>query len=447
MAIDLTTPVTGLFPRLGRIGHAVYVVNSCQSDLDTTLTQIGDGYESTLRDVYGPTAITSDSVLRAQPGSLGQLISLAQRTLVRMVTDDQPTVPSTVNASLYELIRQMRLYGESVETCTVSVGQVALTPFTGNGVLVLTSKQGDGLSRELILAEAARVQCVADSYSGRATSGNESFTFRGSDPKTSRLNDFDYPIGSGANTPSRAINTTSGSLLSNGGFETWAGSPLAASNWTAVVGVWATSLVQQATPFNGTYSLKMVAGTLCHIYQDVSDSVTTYTSYAVNLWLRGSAATVSAGVLTVALVDSTNTVINDERGVANSFTVTLTAMTASFVAFNGVFRLPRVPPSVIRLSLRISTGLTGADLYIDDVCMAAMTGAYPGGPGFSVFGGNTPFAAGDGWDITTTNDAAGESYLSTWQFLFDRLFSTRQSSLLLPSSLTPTISDGYIVNP
>lgn len=447
MAIDLVTPVIGLFPRLGRIGRNLYVINQCQSDLDTALTQIGDGYEETLRDVYGPTAITSDSILRAQPGSMGQLISLAQRTLVRMVTDDSPTIPASVSACVYELIRQMRLASETVEACTVSLAQTPLTPFVGNGVLVLTDKQGDGLTRELILAEAARVQCVADSYSGRATVGNESFVFRGSAPGTSTLNDFDYPKGSGANATVRAVSATAGTLLTNGGFVTWSGSPLAAASWTAQVGVWGTSIVQQATPFNGTYSVKLVAGTLSHIYQDVTAVVTPYTSYPVNLWLRAAAGTVSAGVMTVALVDSSLAVINDDQGTPNSFTVALTALTTSWAAFNGVFRLPHVPPATVRLSLRISTGLTGDDIYLDDVCLVAATAAYPSGPGFTVFGGNVPFAAGDGWDVTAANDAGGESYLTTWQFLFDRLFGTRPTGLLLPSSLTPTISDGFILDP
>lgn len=449
MAIDLVTPVIGLFPRLGRLGRSLYVINQCQSDLDTALTQIGDGYEETLRDVYGPTAITSDSILRAQPGSMGQLISLAQRTLVRMVTDDSPTIPASVSACVYELIRQMRLASETVEACTVSLAQTPLTPFIGNGILVLTDKQGDGLKRELILAETARVQCVADSYSGRLTAGNESFVFRGSAPGTSTLNDFDYPKGSGAGTTVRAISTTSGSLLTNGGFETWTGSPLAASNWTISTGVYGTDAVRDATFFNGTYAALFAAdtGTLTAIYQGVA--LAPWTSYAVNLWVRkkGSGAAPTAGVLTVELVDDVGTVVNDEQGVANSFAIDLTATTATYTSYSGVFRLPRVPPSTVRLRLRVSTLITGHGAVVDDVCLTAVTAAYPGGPGFLAFGGNIPFAAGDGWDVMATNDAGGESYLTTWQFLFDRLFGTRPTGLLLPSSLTPTISDGFILDP
>ena len=79
----------------------------------------------------------------------------------------------------------------------------------------------------------------------------------------------------------------------------------------------------------------------------------------------------------------------------------------------------------------MSTNLAGENVLIDDVCLARMTGLYPGGPAAAIFSGATPFLTGDGWDIATTNDRGGASYGGTFQTLFLKFF--QQPTFLLPS--------------
>jgi hypothetical protein len=247
--------------------------------------------------------------------------------------------------------------------------------------------------------------------------------------------------------------STSTNLLTNGDFESWdTSSPVELNNWDLTTGTWGTDIQRNSSsPFRGTYDLQFTAGTGVNtaLVQEFGVSTGTnvdprpLTSYAVNFWAKRSGS-VSGGVLTVELIDGSGTVINDQQGVANSFTQTLSALTTSYAAVNGVFRLPQVLPATIKLRLRISTALTGANVLIDDICFTPLVAAYTGGPGLAVFSGVTPFVAGDTWTAAITNNRGGASYLATFQALFDRMFAMRDKGILLPSNASPTIADTLI---
>lgn len=144
----------------------------------------------------------------------------------------------------------------------------------------------------------------------------------------------------------------------------------------------------------------------------------------------------AAGVITIDLVDGIGgTVVADEAGTNNSFTVDCTALTTSFTAVTGVFRTPRVLPAAIYLRIRISTGVSsGTSIFIDHAALGAMTELYAGGPSAAIFSGKVPFRAGSGqvlpdrFTLTATNDRAGE-----FQEWFDRNWDMRGKGLLLPS--------------
>lgn len=448
MSVQLTGDA-GLFTRIGRAGRILYELNSAQTGLTAAFDALDDQYEDTLRDTFAPVDQAQEFLTRAQSNLMSTLASVAAATLLRMVTADAPTVRQ-FGPAVFELIRQMRVNGDSVPACTVSATATALTPFEGDGVLVVTTKRGDGLEQENLFAEAARVVCTGDSYTQTATAGEEAFEFRGADPGFSTVFDWDYPRGSGAVTAFQATDADN-SLLSNGGFEDFTSS--APDDWTAATGTFGVNMLEDSTALRGDSSLRFAAGaTLSALYQTLADEdtasvVQVWTSYALNLWCRTKTGTASTGVLTVELVDDAGTVINDEQGTANSFTVTLTALTTSWSAHSGVFRLPAVPPATVRLRLRLSTVLAGADLLVDGVCLVRMTAGYPGGPALAAFSGATPFAVNDGWELSTANDRAGSAYLSTWQALFDRLFGMRQLGLLLPTSGSPTVGDDLITDP
>ncbi len=144
----------------------------------------------------------------------------------------------------------------------------------------------------------------------------------------------------------------------------------------------------------------------------------------------------AAGVITIDLVDGIGgSVIADAQSTNNSFTVDCTALTTSFAAKTGVFRTPRVLPSIVFLRIRITTAVSsGTSIFIDHAALAEMREIYRGGPSAAIFSGKTPFTkgttqqAGDYFTITVTNNRAGE--FMEW---FDRNFEMRQKGLILPS--------------
>jgi hypothetical protein len=442
----------GLFTRLGKLAKVLYAVSGHQAALNTVFGQIAAQYATLNLDIGGRLANAQVGLVRGQSGIVATLRQAASDTVLAMVLADQPAAGRATTDALKEVIRQMIVGSASVQVCSVGVTVAALGSPTGTGTMVYTTKRGDGLVQENLFAEVGRLLCTADSFSGGQTAGREPFAYVGPSSQGGGIFDYDWPVGSDANTQLVAVSAdqnaaTSGNLLTNGNFES------SGSNWSITGGVLNTDYAfDTSTPFRGLIDLKFIAGTaatpvFAQVFGDGTNGTgaapAPLTSYIVNLWVKRDGV-VSAGVLTVDLVDGSGSIINDQQGAANSFTKTLSGLTTSYTPVNGTFRLPAEPPATIKLRVRISTALTGANVYVDDVCMTPATALYTGGPGLAVFSGVTPFATGDTWTVTQTNDRGGATYAATWQAVFDRFFSMRSLGLLLPSSGSPTIADSLI---
>ena len=141
-----------------------------------------------------------------------------------------------------------------------------------------------------------------------------------------------------------------------------------------------------------------------------------------------------------------SSIINDENGTANSFTIDLTALTTSYASRTGVFRTPSILPAAIYLRMRLSTALTnGRSVYFDKASLGEMTQAYTSGPYLAVHAGSIAFEVGDLGTVAVTNSRGAAGTLDTFQTLFAREFPDMISSeLLLPSAAAPTISDALI---
>lgn len=461
MAIPLTG-TAGLFTRLGRIGRFAYVLAGDQAGLPAAYASLNAQFATSQLDIIGPINASADRYIRSIPPQvMGQLQQLAQSTLIEMVTADQPAVPAQVAPCLLELRRQMLASGDTVPACTVGASATAFTSpaVVGNGAIVLSTKRGDGLANENLVAESGAIlSCTFDSYSGGRVAGQETFQFTGEADLTRSVWDYDWPQGSAAGTSIVGISPASysqasGNLLNNGDFENWGTSPVASNQWQLTGGTWGTTVSQSSTAFNGSFSLQFATGATPAIAQPFGDGtlgtsarVAATTNYAVNLWARTGTGTASAGVITVELVDGSGTVTNDAQGVPNSFTFNATALSTTWQAFHGTFRPPAILPATLQLRIRVSTALVGAAVLVADVAMAQLTALYPAGPRLAIFRGDIPWVAGDSFYLAGTNDRAGASYTATWQALFLKLFG--QSGFLLPStSGTPTIADSLITAP
>lgn len=461
MALNFDTGDESAFARLGKILKIPYLTTPYEASLPAAFLEINDGYVTTLTAVGGQVATQANQLARSASNTMTYASQAAWGVVQGMVLADQPSQAGTQYSAMAEFIRQMKLQSKTVQASTIGSSAAALTPFTGTGVLVLTTKRGDGLVQENTIAETLRLVCTADAYTGGATSGQETFGLTGS-PVSAGVWDYDWPTGSGAQTSGNAVSadqdaTSGGNLTTNGDFQDWTddATPELVSWQLGGTGAWGTDVQRNSSdPFRSgqDYALQFNPGANNPvIYQVFADgtngsqaTLAGLTSFQVNLWLRKLSGTISAGVLTVELTDNSGTVTADAQGVNNSFTVTLSTLTTGYVAYSGTFRLSATPPASVQLQLRISTDLAGASFLAADVCCAAVRAMYQGGPGYNVFSGATPFVGGDGWTITNTNNQGGASYLATFQTGFQRLFSMTEMGLLLPSSGSPNISNALI---
>lgn len=464
MAVTLVG-TAGLFTRWGKQGKAVFACNGGQATLATALTEIGDQYETSLRDVFATIAASQKALVRGQisPGVLAA--AMGTNTFLQMMDADTPAAARSVGLAALELIRQMKASVDSVKASTVGVTPTAFTSpsNTGNGTLVTSTKRGDGLVNENMVTETGRLTCTSDSYSGGQTAGRERFQFLGESPLGEGRFDYLFPTGSGANATVRCVEptqdaSTTGNALTNGDFETWSGSPVQAENWAITTGVWATDVIKDITagrPRSGLACARWAAtAVLSKIDQQFGSATTTgtsagtgasltaQTSYAVCLFLRRVSTAITTGTLRVRLIDGTATTINDTQGTANTFNVTLSTLTTSYAAFTGVFRLSNLPASTVKLRIELTVA-NDQDFLLDDVMMAPLTTLYTGGPGLAIFAGTTPWATGDGYSLAATNDRGGATYANgTFQTLVPALLGL--PTLLLPSAGSPTIANTLI---
>lgn len=461
MTIALTTSPGGLFRRLGKIGKQIKDINVWQLGIyPTTFTEIVNQYENIAGPVTSLPELSAPFVSQRDAGRLaaatittaGQTLAIA--TLNRMVNDDNPQAnASLVSLSMSELIRQMKVSADTVKVCAITISFATVPGYTntGNGTVNTSTKRGDGLVNENSFAETGSLVCTNDAQIG-ATAGYEVFQFSGDAGQSSPFH-YLWPLGAGSGVSLNSIDATkdntSGNLLKNSGFEvfTVANTP---DNWSIVVGVAGTDIFSEASiKYSGTKALRFAGGaTLTSIKQqfNVASNGTpgklgSQSQYSVAVWLKVDVVP-AAGALTIELIDGANAVINDDQGVANSFTVALTGITTTFTAYKGVFRMPKVLPAAQYIRMRLSTALSaGSNLYIDHLGMGLTTRLYIGGPSLAVHSGSTNWIQGDKFDVPVTNDRGGASNLATFQTLFDRLFGMRAMDMLLPSAGSPTIAD------
>lgn len=478
--LSFTNNVGNLFNILGKLGALCKNVRSHQNSQTTAMTDVVTGVVAQLN---------SESDIQAQMGSaylniLGSVESacsisqqIASNIINRKVFRDNPRINQTLQqgntlSSIQEVVRQMKLQGANVLAVAVSATAVVVnTPGphftgTGNGALVASTKRPfDGRVLENMFGETVMFTCTSDSYVGGAVVGNESFTVTGNGAQ-SDVFAFNWPLGSNAQINTNAIdgdaNNSSGNLLTNSGFNSFTNVANLPDNWTLLTGTAGVNTFQEVTlvySYSGPSALRITgdsSNTLTSIQQQFNSSSGTtstlspQTQYAFNLWMRCAGTVPSQGVLQVDLIDNNNLIINDQGGVANSFTTSLSSLTQSYTPYSGVFRTPEIMPSSYSIRLHLTTPLPNTvSVYLDKASLGVMSQLYTGGPYVSVHSGSVPFIqspVGDFGSILVTNSRGAGGTLSTWQTLLFQLFNNlaQSNEILWPSSSTPTISDSLI---
>lgn len=444
MAIDFDV----LFERIGRIGKIAHLTHQHQAALPAAYEALLDLYPDN-HDWPASLAMMKTQLAEAASSLLPNLTQTARNTLLGMVQADVPTI-RTLSEALLELRRQMLAASETIKSTTVAATATAFTgpTNTGNGVVVLSVLRGDGLAQEHLLGEKARLTCVGDSNTGGASTGRESFRFQGlpaGDLWRVNLG------GSGASATTQVIDSASDgglNLVSHGNFREWSNTTIMPRNWTLTVGTVATDLICEfdlANVYTGGRAAKFATSAmLTNMYQELTIAAfRPSTSYAVNVMMR-RLGSVSAGVVKVDLVDGNSTVTKDDQNVHNEYSVSYSSLTTDYISFPAVFRTPKILPSGLRLRIHVTTAIAGGSILVDHVALGRMAVPYIGGPSLAVFSGSTPFLAGDGWVVETTNNYGGSTHGATMQLLMNRLFDTKGQGVLYPTNASPTQPDSLI---
>lgn len=449
MAVNITT----LFTELGAIGG---LMNSWNTYSGTTFpgkinSLVGD-YSATPSLVNG--IYTNLASFQAGGSAiLSQLQALFQSTIVYEIDAEAAMTSTSLTAAIQQLISEFVAGAYYVAPATVSATVTAGGSNSGNAAVAVGLKTQTGKQLDLIYAETVLGTVTGDAQSGSATLGQETITFAGQYVAPSPLS-YLYPAGSGCNQTLTAVNASSykGSgntnYLYNGDFEaTWTGSVPNGWHVTAGAGQITKSTAQH---YDGVNSLAIAGdgSTLTGIESQFladfpGDSTPTgispSTQYCFCLWLKCDVVP-AAGVIEVALVNASGTILQDVAGNNAAVTFNLTGATTSFAAFNGFLRTPRVLPSATYLRIRLSTAMSvGSNLFIDRVSFTQPTPLYPQGPYIAVFSGSSPLIIGD-----TESIAVANNYANAWQILLDRMLGLKSLGLLFPTSGTTAINPALI---
>lgn len=225
----------GLFDVLGKAFHAQATIATAAGTTIPTevddLTEIFNNLAVTpeLEAVVGLVSGTSDSARSVGQQQQGELNRFAQQFLIEFVHADATLPQKTLQRALEELIAQMVADAESVDASTVGASVTPGGSNVGDGVLLVSTKRGDGRSVETAYAETLRVSAP---FGGSLRVEGE--------PREQPLSAL-WPGGSGASTGVPVVDAAA-SLLANGDMEDEDDVTDAPDDWIVSVGTIGTTL-------------------------------------------------------------------------------------------------------------------------------------------------------------------------------------------------------------
>lgn len=254
----------GVFNIQGKAIFAQDTINTAR--LTTMPAQIEDVYiifnnltvDSELEEVVSKLGDAAETIKQAATKEMVQLQTFSKNILIEMVKDDNPQPDKALKTALDELIKQMLASSDTVEASAITISIVVGSSNTGDGVMVASTKRGDGLIQELLLAEDIEIESLSNGLSAE-------LLFEGEE-KVALLS-ARWPKGSAVSRSVTAIDAAS-SLLANGDMENEDDVPNTPDDWIVSVGTIGTTIkmtnvevqtvVISGTPTGGHYLLKWV---------------------------------------------------------------------------------------------------------------------------------------------------------------------------------------------
>jgi hypothetical protein len=192
---------------------------------------------------------TLPSYVSGATSSLSTLQQFCQSFTIAIVAADKTQPDSSLKTALSYIIAQMQATGQTINRSTVSATISGAVSNSGNGVILVSTKRGDGLVQENSLSESIAVTSQSQSLTA-------SLAFKGQAAASSSLGQ-DWPKGSACNSNVTSVDANSSSLVSNGGMETQATLANVPDSWTLSVGTpgthcLITTTAQQTVTISGT---------------------------------------------------------------------------------------------------------------------------------------------------------------------------------------------------
>ena len=278
----MTVNFQTLFTRFGKafaLGNTILqnITTDAAVDLEDFLDQMAAMDELDQVEIADGTNDALASFRSSGAAAIGPLVQTpCERILVKMIKADNPQKDEQVSTALAELRRQMLLSGDTLDASTPAItitygegaGSSSGPPAgnTGDGLLVLSTKRGDGLVNEHILAETIDADITAVSSDGSAT-----WTLTGEKGADSDLA-WNWPLGT-AITKAITANVGAGgnNELTNGSFETeddhatnlpngWIAPTATLGTTLKLTDVEVQTIVISGTPTGGYYQIKWTDG-------------------------------------------------------------------------------------------------------------------------------------------------------------------------------------------
>ncbi len=468
MAITLTG-TGGLFTRWGREIFAlnslnVYLgdstISSAINAIGKSVADINAQYLAADQDVISDLYAQRDTMRTSQITWEQYLQQLAQNTLVEQANDSAPLPSKDMPTARDVLVAQMTSTTATVQRPVTSAsapvaGRADSSSNVGTGVLAVSVKHPTGRTQDYIFAETLTVTCTSDAQSG-ATERQEGFTLT-TPVAAADVMGFNFPLGSGVsvalNVVDPTLNNSGGNLLTDSDFEQDDNVTNVPDQWNAVGATPGTDLTVNAGSGGvfgeGYLQFTANSGSTPAITQEFGNStggtaasLEPDTQYAVSFWCEKSTGLAGAGVLSINLVDDTNTIINDDAGTANTISQTLaSASSTTFTNKTGFFRTPAVLPDTVKIRVWTSTAIADAAAYVrvGGLAMTPATKIYNSGPYVSMFAGATQFYVNDRFTCAINNDYSGK-----FQVGLDKFLNLREDEVQIPSAVSPSISDTLV---
>ena len=254
--LSFSNAAGNLFNRLGKLGLLIQQAKNYQTFQMPNMIDITDGVVAQYNaepDLQAQMGSSYIELLNGISGVGGFAQGLAATTINRMVFRDNPQISQTlqqlnVTTSILEVIRQMKLAGVSVLAAGVTATPGTFSG-TGNGIINASVRRPlDGVVLENSFSENLLLVCTDDSYLGGAVLGNEGFSVTGTGNQDNPFA-FDWPLGSNSQITLNAIDgdsdNSSGNVLTNSGFESWASN--VPDNFQITTGIAGTNVFEEVT--------------------------------------------------------------------------------------------------------------------------------------------------------------------------------------------------------